>query len=81
MSLTCTGYKQELEKKYPQVKLITVLGDVCDQRAVANVTGEYLPDVIFHAASYKHVSLLQAHPAEAIKNNIIGTVITAEAAS
>ena len=73
--------QQELEKKYPQVKLITVLGDVCDQRAVVNVTGEYLPDVIFHAASYKHVSLLQANPAEAIKNNIIGTVITAEAAS
>ena len=72
---------QELEKKYPQVKLVTVLGDVCDQRAVENVTGEYLPDMIFHAASYKHVSLLQAHPGEAAKNNIIGTRIVTEAAS
>lgn len=73
--------QQELERKYPQLKLVTVLGDVCDQRAVENITGNYRPDLIFHAASYKHVSFLQAHPGEAVKNNIIGTRIVAEAAS
>ena len=73
--------QRELERKYPQVKLVTVLGDVCDRRAVENITREYRPDLIFHAASYKHVSLLQAHPGEAVKNNIIGTSVVAEAAS
>ena len=73
--------QQELKKNFPQVNLVTVLGDVCDQRAVERVTGEYRPDMIFHAAAYKHVSLLQAHPAEAVKNNVIGTRIVVEAAN
>ena len=72
--------QQELEKKYPQVNLVTVLGDVCDRQAVENILGQYRPDLIFHAAAYKHVPLLQAHPAQAVKNNIIGTRIVAEAA-
>lgn len=73
--------RQELEKKYPQLKLVTVLGDVCDRRAVEAITDRYRPDLIFHAASHKHVSLLEAHPGEAVKNNIIGTSIVAEVAS
>ncbi len=73
--------QQELEKNFPQVNLVTVLGDICDQRAVENAIGAYLPDVIFHAAAYKHVPLLQAHPAEAVKNNVTGTRIVAEAAN
>ena len=72
--------QQELEIKFPQLNLVAVLGDICDQRAVENVIGKYLPEVIFHAAAYKHVPLLQAHPAPAVKNNVTGTRIIAEAA-
>ena len=71
----------ELEHRYPQLNLVSVLGDVCDRQVVENVTQRYRPDMIFHAAAYKHVPILQAHPAEAVKNNITGTRIAAEAAS
>ena len=71
----------ELERRYPQLNLVSVLGDVCDRQVVEHVTQRYRPDIIFHAAAYKHVPILQAHPAEAVKNNITGTRIAAEAAS
>ena len=71
----------ELENRYPQLNLVTILGDVCDRQVAENVMQRYRPDMVFHAAAYKHVPILQAHPAEAVKNNIIGTRIAAEAAS
>ena len=71
----------ELEHRYPQLNLVSVLGDVCDRQAVEHVTQRYRPDMVLHAAAYKHVPILQAHPAEAVKNNITGTRIAAEAAS
>ena len=70
----------ELERRYPQLNLVSVLGDVCDRQVVENITQRCRPDMIFHAAAYKHVPILQAHPAEAVKNNITGTRIAAEAA-
>ncbi len=71
----------ELENRYRQLNLVTALGDVCDGHALESVLERHRPDMVFHAAAYKHVPLLQAHPAEAVKNNIIGTRVTAEAAS
>ena len=71
----------ELENRYPQLNLVTILGDVCDRQVAENVMQRYRPDMVFHAAAYKHVPILQAHPAEAVKNNITGTRIAAEAAS
>ena len=71
----------ELENRHPQLNLVTILGDVCDRQVAENVMQRYRPDMVFHAAAYKHVPILQAHPAEAVKNNITGTRITAEAAS
>ena len=71
----------ELENRHPQLNLVTILGDVCDRQVAENIMQRYRPDMVFHAAAYKHVPILQAHPAEAVKNNITGTRITAEAAS
>ena len=73
--------QRELENQYPQLNLVTVLGDVCDRQLLEGVMEQYRPDMVFHAAAYKHVPLLQAHPAQAVKNNIVGTRITAEAAA
>ncbi|MDE0155044.1 MAG: nucleoside-diphosphate sugar epimerase/dehydratase [Gammaproteobacteria bacterium] len=71
----------ELENRHPQLNLVTILGDVCDRQVAENVMQRYRPDMVFHAAAYKHVPILQAHPAEAVKNNITGTRVAAEAAS
>ena len=73
--------QQQLEQRYPGLNLVPVLGDVCEQQMVETVLERYQPDMIFHAAAYKHVPLLQAHPLQAVKNNIIGTRIVAAAAS
>lgn len=49
------------------------LGDVADAVAVEYIVSRHRPDVIFHAAAYKHVPMLQDQPREAIRNNILGT--------
>lgn len=69
-----------LRPLYTHARLVALLGDVTDQRAVEAVVAKFLPDIIFHAAAYKHVPLLETQVREAAKNNIIGTKIVAEAA-
>jgi FlaA1/EpsC-like NDP-sugar epimerase len=55
-----------------------VLGDILDVGRLEWAMREFRPDVVFHAAAYKHVPMQEAHPIEAIKNNIIGTKNIAE---
>jgi len=50
-----------------------VLGDVCDTSAIEHCMNEHQPQVIFHAAAYKHVPLLQNQARQAVRNNILGT--------
>ncbi len=57
-----------------------VLANICDRIAVEKVIAEYKPDVIFHAAAYKHVPILQRQPYQAIRNNILGTKNMVDAA-
>ncbi|MGR9106982.1 MAG: polysaccharide biosynthesis protein [Gammaproteobacteria bacterium] len=70
----------ELRALRPDLRLQALLGDVTDTTAVNNVVAMIRPDVIFHAAAYKHVPLLETQVREAVRNNIIGTKILAEAA-
>ena len=59
----------------------SIIGDVTDVSRVDAVFAEHRPDVVFHAAAHKHVPLMEANPCEAIKNNVVGTRIVAEAAA
>ncbi len=52
---------------------IFLLANICDMMAIEKVMSEYEPDIIFHAAAYKHVPILQRQPYQAIRNNVIGT--------
>lgn len=70
----------ELQKKYPELKLDTIIGSVRDSRKVFQVFERYRPDIVYHAAAHKHVPLMEDSPCEAIKNNAIGTYKTAYAA-
>lgn len=71
---------QELSSDYQDLVHYCVLGDICDPATVEKVVGEYHPDVIFHAAAYKHLPILQNQVREAFRNNVIGTFRIAEAA-
>jgi FlaA1/EpsC-like NDP-sugar epimerase len=59
---------------------VAVLGDICDAALLAEVFKEHRPDVIYHAAAFKHVPMMEANPVAAIRNNVIGTMTLARVA-
>ncbi len=63
----------ELRRNFPEVKSALVLGDVRDDAKLDWVFERWKPQVVFHAAAYKHVPLLEVNEDEAILNNVIGT--------
>ena len=72
--------QNELQDQYPELNLITLIGSVRDSRRMFEVFADYKPQIVYHAAAHKHVPLMEDSPAEAIKNNPIGTYKTAYAA-
>jgi FlaA1/EpsC-like NDP-sugar epimerase len=72
--------RNELIEKYPNADFEFVIGDIKDKKKLHKVIKNFMPTTIFHAAAYKHVPLMEDNPAEAVKNNILGTKNVAEAA-
>jgi len=70
----------ELRSDFQDLVFKSVLGDICDSATVERVVGEHKPDMIFHAAAYKHLPILQTQIREAFRNNVHGTMRLAEAA-
>lgn len=62
------------------VEVIPVIADVQDRERMFEQISKYKPDIVYHAAAHKHVPLMEYNPTEAVKNNVIGTKNTAEAA-
>ncbi len=73
--------QNELLRKYKNLNLKTLIGSVRDRKRLNSIFKEYRPQVVFHAAAHKHVPLMEDSPGEAIKNNVLGTLNTAELAS
>ena len=73
--------QMELKRNYPELNLVTLIGSVRDKVRLEHVFNQYKPQVVFHAAAHKHVPLMEDSPCEAIKNNVMGTLNVAEAAS
>lgn len=63
----------ELKRKYPYIRIVPVLGDIRDRRQLSRAFETNRPQVVFHAAAYKHVPLIEMHPWKGIRNNIVGT--------
>jgi len=70
----------ELKRARPLLNVVPIVGDILDSRTVQEVIRNYAPDLLYHAAAYKHVPLMEAHPLDAIQNNVFGTETVASAA-
>jgi len=72
--------RRELEEERHFVRAAAVLGDCKDATRMREVFAEHRPSVVFHAAAYKHVPLMEENPVEAVRNNAVATRIVAAAA-
>ena len=73
--------EQEFRTKFPEMPIACVVGDVKDVAMLDRVFGRYRPHVVFHAAAYKHVPLMEGENAwQAVRNNVFGSKCVAEAA-
>lgn len=72
--------QQELLWKFPELDLQVLIASVRNTNRINNIFETYRPDIVYHAAAHKHVPLMETSPNEAIKNNVMGTYKTAQAA-
>ena len=68
----------DLKDGYPELNYEIVIGDVTHKMRVHNLIKSFKPQIIFHAAAYKHVPLMELNPSEAVKTNVLGTKILAD---
>jgi FlaA1/EpsC-like NDP-sugar epimerase len=72
--------ERELSYQFPSIAIKPIICDITDKTRVNEIFEKYKPQVVIHAAAHKHVPLMELNPGEAIKNNIIGTQVIADAA-
>lgn len=72
--------EREIRDQFSLIKIIPYLADITNVERLEYVFNEYQPDLIYHAAAYKHVPMMESNPSEAISCNILGTKILADMA-
>ncbi len=72
--------ERELRKQFPAVRIKALICNITDRTRVDEIFENYKPQVVIHAAAHKHVPLMELNAGEAIKNNIVGTQVVADAA-
>ena len=70
----------ELCRRFPNLEVVPCVADITDVSRITNVFREHRPMVVFHAAAHKHVPMMEWNPAEAVKNNVLGTQVVADLA-
>ncbi len=79
--LALYSIEQEFRDRFPELPVAAVIGDAKSQARVGEVFARHAPQVVFHAAAYKHVPLMEdGNAAEAVANNVLSTVVLARAA-
>lgn len=80
----CEYHLYQVEKQLAVIQhleIVSLLGDVKDAVSMKKLFSQYRPHVVFHAAAYKHVPMLEENPAEGILNNVLGTQVISVLAS
>jgi len=72
---------REIRESYPGIGFCPEIGDIRNPQRLAEVFEQYRPSILYHAAAYKHVPMMESHVFEAIENNVIGTWNVAMAAA
>lgn len=73
--------QEEFTARYPEMKMSFVIGDIKDQERMVQLFEQYRPVVVFHAAAYKHVPLMElGNACQALLNNVLGTYVLAQVA-
>ncbi len=72
--------EMELRDSLSASNITIVIGDITDSQRVDEVFNEYKPEIVYHAAAYKHVPMMENNPVEAVRNNVIGTRLIADTA-
>jgi FlaA1/EpsC-like NDP-sugar epimerase len=72
---------RELRDRWIGAEILPVVADICDAPRIDRVFRVLRPQVVFHCAAHKHVPMMELHPGEAVKNNVFGTKIVADAAA
>src|SRR5436853_4127102 len=72
--------ERELRERWIGADIRPCLADICDEQRIRSIFQEERPEVVFHCAAHKHVPLMEENPGEAVKNNVFGTKIIADAA-
>ena len=72
--------QQEMGRVFPQIRFHAEIGSIQNPARLREVFATYSPSVVYHAAAYKHVPLMEAHLFEAIENNVFGTMNVVDAA-
>ena len=73
--------EQELNELGLGTLTVPLVGDILDEERMRYIFGHYQPETVFHAAAHKHVYMMERQPAEAIRNNVLGTRLLAELAT
>ncbi len=72
--------EHELRQRYPSLQIFARVGDICDYPTVNEIMNRYSVFVVFHAAAYKHVPMMEGNVIQALANNVVGTWNVARAA-
>jgi FlaA1/EpsC-like NDP-sugar epimerase len=72
--------EREMRSAFPELSIVLEIGNIQDSARVASVMNAHLPALVYHAAAYKHVPIMESSIAEAILNNLFGTLNVAQAA-
>jgi FlaA1/EpsC-like NDP-sugar epimerase len=71
---------RELSSRHPELDVVPCIADICDAERVRALFARHRPTVVVHAAAHKHVPMMEWNPGEALKNNVGGTRVVADAA-